>query len=284
MAITRRFSGIADEGAVSIQEQIRLHRELGWDSIELRTVQGKNVCEMSDDDFDEVAGAVEEAGFHTIAFGSAIANWSRPVTGDFQQDMDDLKRSVPRMRRLDCPFLRVMSYTSGDLSESEWAAESLNRLRELTRVASGEAITLVHENCDGWASREPKNLTRLLSEITDPALQIVFDPGNPLAHGHDPSVVLDFYRAAKDRIVHFHIKDCYRAESGEVIHCFPGKGQCEVASIVKDLEDSGYAGYYSIEPHMTVQIHKSMDADASTMAENYTGYAREAMSILDFIR
>lgn len=277
---TNRFSGIADEGAASISDQIRLHQNFGWDSIELRTVNGVNVCEMSEGDFDIVARQIEDAGFRTVAFGSAIANWSRPVTGDFQLDVGDLRRSIPRMRRLGCSFIRIMSYTSGGLAESEWAAGAIDRLKELTRIASGEGIILVHENCDGWASQTPDNLTRLLVEIPDPALQIVFDPGNPLSHGHKPEAVWDFFRAAKERIVHFHIKDCYRDESGEMVHCYPGEGQCGVAALAADLEAFGYQGFYSIEPHMTVQIHKSMDGDSDAMAETYSRYARKVMDLL----
>ncbi|MDY7029263.1 MAG: sugar phosphate isomerase/epimerase family protein [Spirochaetota bacterium] len=276
----KRFSGIADEGASSITDQLKLHHGFGWDSIELRTVNGVNVCEMNDRDFDIAARQIEEVGFRVAAFGSAIANWSRPVTGDFQLDIEDLRRSVPRMHRLDCPFIRIMSYTSGGLPEAEWAAHAIGRLKELTRIAAGEGIVLVHENCDGWASRTPANLARLLAEISDPALQIVFDPGNPLAHGHNPEAVWDFYRAAKERIVHFHIKDCYHDESGEVVHCYPGEGQCEVAALAADLEASGYHGLYSIEPHMTVQIHKSMDGNSEAMAETYSLYARKAMDLL----
>lgn len=275
-----RLSGIADEGAVTIEEQIALHKSFGWSSIELRTVQGVNICEMADDAFEQVATTIETAGFSVAAFGSAIANWSRPVNGDFSQDLDDLRRSIPRMRRLGTAYLRIMSYTSGDLPETDWGAQAIARVTELTRIAAGEGIVLVHENCDGWASQTPENLARLLAEIPDPALQIVFDPGNPVAHGDPPESVRAFYRAARERIVHVHIKDCYRdPRSGEIVHCYPGDGQCSVAEIVADLEATGYRGLYSIEPHMTVQIHKTMDGDAEGMRSVYSEYARRAEAL-----
>lgn len=270
------MSGIADEGAKGIADQIEIHRSFGWTSIELRTVDGENVCAMDDKRFASVKEAVERAGFHVPAFGSAIANWSRPVDGDFSIDRNDLLRAAPRMRELGTRYIRIMSYTQGSVSLTEWASKAIHRVRELTSIANGEGIVLVHENCDGWASLRPENLERLLLEIDDPALQIVFDPGNPVAHGLEPEAVLAFYRAARDRIVHFHIKDCYRNDAGEIVHCYPGEGSCSVADLITDLEKSGYTGEYSIEPHMTVQIHQDMDGNATEMERVYREYCRRA--------
>ncbi len=275
-----RFSGIADEGATAISRQLSIHEQLGWNSIELRTVEGENICEMDDAAFDKVAAEVTDRGFSVSAFGSSIANWARPVTGDFSIDRDDLLRSVPRMKRLNTDYMRIMSYTSGGLSEKEWAAESLKRIRELVRIAEDKGIVLVHENCDGWASQSPENLKRLLNEIDSSALQIVFDPGNPINHGSKPEEVWDFYHAAKPRIVHFHIKDSYLDDNGKAVHCFPGEGQCEIRPIIEDLEASAYTGMYTIEPHMLVQIHKSMDGNADAMEKIYLQYGKIAMELL----
>ena len=282
MIESHRLTGIADEGAGTITEQIALHQSFGWKSIELRTVGGENVCEMDDTSFNALAAALEEADFTVVAFASGIANWSRSVLDDFERDLADLRRAAPRMHRLGAPFIRIMSYISGDADEAAWAKESLRRIRELVRIAAGEGVVLLLENCDGWASETPGNFARLLQEIPDSALCVVFDPGNPLAHGQEPEKVWQFYKAAKERIAHFHIKDCYRNSRGEIVHCFMGDGQCEVLPIIQDLEQSGYRGCYSIEPHITVQIHKG-DVEKegfNGMAESYREYARRAMKLL----
>jgi len=278
--VKERMSGIADEGAKTIDEQLAIHRDFGWTSIELRTVNGINVCSMSDEAFAGVRDAVDAAGFRVPAFGSAIANWSRPVDGDFARDRDELLRAVPRMRALGTRYIRIMSYTRGNTSDDEWAEQAILRVKELTRIARGEGVVLVHENCDGWASQTPQNLARLLSEIDDPALQIVFDPGNPVAHGLPPETVLEFFQVARERIVHFHIKDCYRETDGTIVHCYPGDGECKVAHLIRELEDTGYTGEYSIEPHMTVQIHKTMDGNDREMQDVYREYCRRAESLV----
>lgn len=275
-----RITGIADEGARTIEDQLSLHEQLGWNSIELRSVDGLNVCEMPEKEFELVAGAIEERQMSVISFGSSIANWARAVTGDFSLDTRDLRRSASRMHRLGVKYLRVMSYTRGDADEDEWKREALRRMKELTRMAHEEGIVLLLENCDGWASLTPDNLRIFLEEIDDPALQVVFDTGNPLAHGLPPQSVWDFYHHARSRIAHVHIKDCYRDGEEKTIHCYPSEGECEVLPIVRDLETTGYTGMYSIEPHMSVQIHTGSTGNEEAMHDTYLTYAHKTMELL----
>ena len=176
-----------------------------------------------------------------------------------------------------------MSYARGDADEKTWAEESVRRVAELSRMAEGEGITLIHENCDGWGSAEPENLSRLLEAVPSEALKIVFDMGNPRSHGHEIEKVWDFLKACEDRIAHIHIKDCFLDEKGEAVHCFPGEGECRVRETVEYMVgEKGYKGLLSIEPHMVFQFHKGPapeDADKQK-AENYLEYGRRAVALL----
>ncbi|MEJ2058445.1 MAG: hypothetical protein P8X39_11475 [Desulfofustis sp.] len=45
------ISGFTDEVSDDLDVQIRALKELGWSHIDLRTVDGKNVSGLSDDEF-----------------------------------------------------------------------------------------------------------------------------------------------------------------------------------------------------------------------------------------
>lgn len=281
--ILARMTGIADEGAPGLEEQLELHRRLGWSSVELRNVDGVNVCEMDDETFEILRRIIAESGMAVAGLGSAIANWARPITGPFERDLEDLRRAAPRARALGTRYIRIMSYPNDGLPEAEWAAEALRRLGELTRIAAGEGVVLVHENCDGWASSTPERLARLLDEIPDPALQIVFDTGNPVSHGGDADSVRRFFAAALPRIVHFHIKDCVpgSGDGHDAVHVMPGEGSCAVEEIVGKLLASGYGGLFSIEPHMAVQIHLGSSAAPGVDQRGiYMEYGRKATELV----
>jgi sugar phosphate isomerase/epimerase len=275
------ITGIADEGSQDLSDQIRIHSELGWETLELRLIDNVNVSELQERDFEAAAELLEAEGMAVICFASPLANWSRRVTSDFRRDVEDLLRSAPRMRRLGTRYIRVMSYPNDGLSEAEWRREAVRRCRELARIAEGEDLVLLHENCSGWGGVSPANQRALIEEIASPHFQIVFDTGNPVGEGHPPEETWDFYTSARPFIQHIHIKDCRREPSGEVLYTFPGEGQSMVREILKDALDSGYAGAFSIEPHITAQIHLGTSSDSQEEAEStYLEYGRRVNALL----
>ena len=276
------FSGISDEAGQDIDTQIKAHRELGWNYVELRTVDGENITAISGGAFDRVCAALSTGGLRVSCFGSAIANWARPITGDLQVDVDDLARAIPRMRRLNTPYIRSMSYPNDEnnpLSESAWRKESIARTKTLAKMAEDGGVTLVHENCAGWGGLSAENSNILLGEVDSPALRVVFDTGNPVTYGQDP---WDYYKAVEKDIAYVHIKDARRVDGEDEYTCC-GEGEGRVADILADLIANGYDDGISIEPHLAAIIHTGQEADAQEMYDTYTEYGRRLMDMVEGI-
>lgn len=274
------FSGISDEAGQPIEQQIAAHDELGWENMELRMVDGENITQLSDAKFDAVCGALEEAGKKVSCLGSAIANWARPITGDFVIDTDDLKQAIPRMQRLDTPFIRVMSYPNHDtdpIPESAWRKESIRRMKELTLIAEDGGVVLVHENCSGWGGLSAQNSTILLGEVDSPALKAVFDTGNPVTYGQN---AWDYYNVVYNDIAYVHIKDVKNID-GVDEYCMCGDGDGYVREILSDLLGKGYEGGISIEPHLAAIIHTGATTENTDfLYQSYVDYGRRLMAIV----
>jgi sugar phosphate isomerase/epimerase len=273
-------TGIADEGSPELKEQIRLHRTLGWNTLELRLIGKTNVCAIDDEAFDQVYRTLQEEQMEVICFASSIANWARPITSDFQTDVEELKRATARMQRLRTPFIRVMSYPNDGLPEAQWRKEAIRRMKELARIAADGDVVMLHENCSGWGGMSPENQKILLEEVHSPNLQIVFDTGNPVGEGHSPAETWDFYQTALPFIKHVHIKDCAKTAKGEIEYTYPGEGQSMVRLILGSLLDLGYKGAFSIEPHITAQIHLGTSSSGREAEEIYLEYGRRTNAIL----
>jgi sugar phosphate isomerase/epimerase len=273
-------TGIADEGSPELKEQIRIHRTLGWNTLELRLIGKTNVCAIDDEAFDQVYRTLQEEQMEVICFASSIANWARPISSDFQTDVEELKRATARMQSLRTPFIRVMSYPNDGLAEADWRKEAIRRMKELARIAADGDVVMVHENCSGWGGMSPENQKILLEEVHSPNLQVVFDTGNPVGEGHSPAETWDFYQTALPFIKHVHIKDCAKTTKGEIEYTYPGEGQSMVRLILGSLLDMGYKGAFSIEPHITAQIHLGTSAGGREAEEIYLEYGRRTNAIL----
>ena len=279
------FSGISDEAGKDADRQIQAHKELGWSWIELRNVGGRNALDLPDEEFAELERKLERAGLRVSCFASQIANWARPISGPLERDIDELRRAMPRMRRLGARFIRVMSYPNADppWPEAEWRRESIRRMREIAAVAAKGEVVLVHENCSGWGGLSKERTLELLREVDSPHLKLVFDTGNPAQYFQDS---WDYYRAVRDHAVYVHVKDYLPREPGKVEQaCFPGDGICRVRDILGDLSKRGYDGGVSIEPHIQSVIHLRKDIEDPDLAyRTYLEYGRRLMKLVEEVR
>lgn len=287
------LSGFTDEAADTLKGQIAVCRELGWTGIDLRTVDGSNIVDIPEARFDDLVDELSLAGIRVVSFGSRIANWSRTLEDPFDQDLDDLERAIPRMRRLGVPYLRVMSYrppeTAEEAESPRVSQEIIRRLRLLAARAENAGIVLTHENCETWGGRSYEHTLQLLEGIDSPAFKLVFDTGNPPAtidHRDDAAPgtrqdALEFYRQVRQAVVHVHIKDA-RLDDNNVVYTWPGEGSGRIPEILTELRENGYDGPFSIEPHMAVVYHDpSVQAEEDARRRVYVEYARRTEVLLD---
>ncbi len=271
------FSGIADEAGSTIEQQIKAHQELGWEYIELRTVDAESIAILNDEKFEQIVAKLQEAKITVSCFASKIGDWSRKISGSFEDDIRDLRTAIPRMRRLGTRYIRVMSWPNDGWEEADWKREALRRMKELTHMAEAAKITLAHENCSGWGAR-PETCRELIETISSPHLKVLYDTGNPPAEGFDAR---EFYQAVKKHIAYVHIKDAFLKEpSGKVTFTFPAEGDGRVKEVLKDLFASGYDGFISIEPHLASVIHDEKMADKNKEPyQVYLEYGRRLMKV-----
>jgi sugar phosphate isomerase/epimerase len=289
------LTGFADEASASIDVQIKATKELGWKWIESRNIDGKNIHDIADADFDRVVGKLAEAGVGINCFGSAIANWGKQITDPFDSSLAEAKRAIPRMQRLGAKLIRIMSFAvlKERGPDDQLFDERCKRLRELRKMFADAGIQAVHENCMNYGGMGATYTQRLVENV--PGLKLVFDTGNPV-HADDQAKPLvdgkrprqsswEFYRAVKDHIAYVHIKDAVRNPDGTCTHTFPGEGEGDVRRIVADLLANGYDGGFSMEPHLAVVFHDpSITAPDDIRYANYVEYGRRFMKLLDEVK
>jgi sugar phosphate isomerase/epimerase len=270
-----RFAGIGDEAGPSLADQIRAHQLLGWSAIELRDVDGTALADLDAAAFDHVRATLDEAGLDVVCVDSRIANWARPITGDFDLDLDELDALAPRCAALGTRHVRVMSYPgdpAGRLDDATWGRLALRRMKILTQRAEDAGLVLLHENCAGWAGARPARALHLLHEVDSPALRLLFDTGNGIAYGYE---AYDMLTELVEWVEHVHIKDA-REEAGQAVYTLPGEGTCRVADCLSLLLTCGYTGTWSIEPHLSRRPHDGLAADGGDGVDEFVRYGRAA--------
>ncbi len=257
------ISGFPDEVSDDLTMQIRALKELGWGSIDLRTVNGKNVSSLSDAEFDAVHRQLEENDIAISCFGSTIANWSRDACSSAELDLAEMKTSIRHMNKAGVRFIRIMSYRIGSPVKLGSSLEPVifSNLKKIVRMAEDHGIVCLHENCETWGGQSSQHTLRLLERVNSPALKLVFDTGNPVSmldvRGQQPFSYQDslkFFQEVREHVAYLHIKDaCW--DNDTLHYTLPGKGSGKVKEILRLVSEYDMAMPVSIEPHVAVVFH-----------------------------
>lgn len=284
------LSGFTDEAGQDLPSQIKVTQELGWKHLSARGVNGKNLHDLPDEEFESVAQQLDSADIQVIEFGSLIGSWSKPIDSDFDLTVTEIKRAIPRMQRLGTKMIRVMSYGQMPWGEDQQEEERFRRLKEIVNRFSDAGLCAIHENCMNWGGFSPQHTLRLIDEV--PGLKLVFDTGNPVfqrdrskSEPYPWQDALEFYNAVKEHVVHVHIKDCLNPIDGNdepEEYTLPGQGQARLPEILSALRADGYDGAFAIEPHVATVFHSSdtSSTDQEHCYRSYVEYGKAFESLL----
>ncbi len=211
------YTGFADEAGKALDTQIKVTRELGWRNIEARSVQvgdfpDGNLHDIPDDAFERAAEQLEAAGVQINCFGSTIGNWGKKIDEPFDSSLEEIRRAIPRMRRLGAQLVRIMSFAVREDAD-QMENERFRRVREIQRMFADAGLTAVHENCMNYGGMGWPFTLRLLENV--PGLKLVFDTGNPLFSDdrskpkpYPKQSSWEFYEHVRDHVAFcIHIKD-----------------------------------------------------------------------------
>ena len=259
------LTGIADEASQDIKVQIEVTRNLGWNA-ESRFVNGKNIHDLDEEEFDKTCETLDGSGVYINAFGSAIGNWGKDVRDDFSITEAEINRTIPRMKKLGAKFVRIMSYKVLDSSD-QMVDERIRRLGLILDAFSAEGISVVHENCMNYGGMSWQHTLELVNAL--PGLKLVYDTGNPVfardrsKEGNPWQDPWEFYQKIREHIAYVHVKDCNAPsfdENNKEVYTYPGDGQGQIMKVLTDLMEFGYNGGISIEPHLAA-VFNDTDAD-----------------------
>jgi sugar phosphate isomerase/epimerase len=288
--------GIGDEGANTIDGQIRATQELGWKHLEPRGVEipgfsKANFHDIPDEAFDIALGKLDAADIKVYCFGSTIMNWAKKIGDPFEITLAEVKRAIPRMKRVGAKYIRVMSFKPGD-EEFKIPSEVFRRVKDVTNMFLDEGLQPVHENCMNYGGMSWQHALELLDKC--PGLKWVFDTANPIFNSdrskpkpwpkQDP---WEFWEHIRDHVVHIHIKDAtWNPKKNDADYNWPGEGEGRVVDILKNAFARGYDAGISIEPHMVVVFHETQSkaAGEDSMQKNFVEYGQRLEKIIADIK
>lgn len=258
------ISCFADEIAASLDRQIEVLQELGIRYIELRSADGINVSAFTPEYARTVKQKLDAAGIRVSAIGSPIGKIS--LEDDFQSHMKVLTAVEHLADVFETSCIRMFSFYLPENSTPESCRdEVLVRLEQMVAEAAKNRLTLLHENEKAIYGDTAPRCLDLMKQFAGETFRCTFDFANFIECGQD---TLEAYHMLKPYIAYVHVKDAIR-ETREIVPA--GQGDGKLSEIFTLLDQSGYEGTLSLEPHLAnFSGLNSLEKDAAVRAENDT--------------
>ena len=220
------FGVITDEIDQDFGRACQVAQEEGMAYVEIHTLWGKNVDELTPAELDEVERILDERGLRTQLvcgllfrpFSLADVELGRMAAHPrFQEHMAKLERFIAIAKRLRAPYIRTFGFTrdvggtnpsprspdGGGISD-ETLAKIAEGLRPACERVAEAGLHLALENARSLYANKGGNMRRVLDAVDHPALKIIWDPANAFVAGEDPATG---YQAVRGQIVDIHCKD-----------------------------------------------------------------------------
>ncbi len=240
-----KISGFADEIDGSLDRQIEVLKELGQTYIELRSADEINVSDLTIPQAQSVKEKLNKAGIRVSSLGSPIGKIG--ILDDFEPHMEKLAHTLELAQLFETSYIRMFSfYIPEGEGPERYTDEVCRRTEKMIAAAEKKGIILLHENEKGIYGDKAIRCQKLMEKFSSAYYKAVFDFANFVQCGQD---TIEAYEMLKPYIAYVHVKDAL-GENGEVV--LAGDGDGNVRKILGELERSGYDGFLSLEPHLTL--------------------------------
>lgn len=254
--ISDRLGVLTDEVSEDIGEALDWCAKRRLRHVEIRSVNGKNVLDLSSEEVTRLSGEIRRRGLSVSAlatplFKCALDPSRKTASGDlFGAKEEDVEAHWTRLhgafrtaRGLGAPKLRLFSFWR-EAEPRKHFDDVVRHLRRAAEAARREGIGLLLENetsCNGGFADE---VAEIVERVDNPALRVLWDPGNETYGGR--VAFPDGYERVRDLVVHVHLKDAVIGEGKP--RCVPiGSGITDIKGQIAALERDGYQGLYTVE-------------------------------------
>lgn len=237
------ISCFADEIDSSVEKQMALMEELGIGWVEFRSGDGKGVADYTEAEAEALMRRLEGKKIGVSAVGSPIGKIS--ITDDFEPHLESLAHIAELAKIWNTPYIRCFSFFIPEGEKPEkFRDEVFRRMDRMVELAARKNLVLLHENeKEIYGDLAPRCL-ELMEEFGGENLKATFDFANFVQCGQD---TLEAWDMLKSHIAYVHVKDAL-FDGGRVVPV--GQGDGNVKEIFTRLDQEGFQGFLSLEPHL----------------------------------
>jgi len=238
--------------------------DFGMSWIELRSMWGKNVTELSASQIDDAQKILKKYNLQVTDIASPLFKTDWPgaprspygskddlhgaAEATFKEQDEILARSISLAKQFKTGKVRCFDFWRLE-NVAPYRAAIYEKLRSTAEAAGKQGILLVLENefaCNTATGRES---ARTMTAVSTPHLALNWDPANAVMRGELDAFPGGWDTIPKNRIHHCHCKNAVRNTEGKIDWSPVDKGLIDWAAQFRALKKAGFHEAVSLETH-----------------------------------
>lgn len=254
-----KVATIPNEFSQDFERVIEMLDDMGINNVELASMWGKSVLDLSKEEEDRVDSILKEHGFVVSAIQTQIMKChprnsphakpdSKNMHSDLDYNLSRIDRAIELAERFKTNNIVTYSYfDKAGITESNWEL-MLKDYKFLVDKCKTAGKTMVLENEHDTYVALIDDIARIMGHFDSPHLRWLFDTGNLFRRVKDYTV--RDHEKVGQYIGYWHIKDVKKRFFGRIKSwAVFGEGFVPFEKIFPKFIRDGYNGYFSAEPH-----------------------------------
>lgn len=232
-----KLCAFADEASNDLQGQIEALKSNNIELLELRSIDGKNVLDFTNEDCAKYKKMLDENGIKVWSIGSPIGKVE--IDSNFDEYLEKYERILDVAEFFDAKNIRGFSFYNA-YGKGE---EVIKRVTVFYQMAKDKDIDFCHENEKDIYGDTLERVLEIKDNVS--GLKLIYDPANYLQCKQNATECLD---KTIDRTKYFHIKDV-DVKTDEVVPA--GYGDGDIIGLVNKVKNREEV-VFTLEPHLRV--------------------------------
>jgi len=235
---------------------------LSW--IELRSMWGKNVTELSATQIDDAQKILAKYNLRVTDIASPLFKTDWPgapkspysskadlhsaAETTFKEQDEILARSIALAKQFKTNKVRCFDFWRLE-DVAPFRAAIDEKLRSAAEVCGKQGILLLLENEFACNTATGREAGRAMNAVRTPHLALNWDPANAVMRGEFDAFPGGWDAIPKNRIHHCHCKNAVKGADGKIEWAPVGKGILDWTAQFRALKKSGFRDAVSLETH-----------------------------------
>ncbi len=238
--------------------------DFGLNWIELRSMWGKNLIDLSGDDLDRAEKILAKYRLRVTDIASPLFKTDWPgapksqygskndlhgaAEATFKEQDEILEKSIALAKRFKTDKVRCFDFWRLE-DQGPYRKDIDDKLREAADKSSREGVLLVLENEFACNTATGREAGRTMNAVQTSHLALNWDPGNAVMRGELDAYPGGWNAIPKERIHHCHCKSAEKDASGKIEWAPIGKGYVDWIGQFSALKAAGFHDAVSLETH-----------------------------------